>query len=378
MLARSIRKKIEADLHKKVVVIAGPRQSGKTTMARSITNSFDYLNYDSIEDRELLLQKKWDRRKRLIIFDELHKMPKWKSWLKGVFDKEGVSPQLLVTGSARLNALRNVGDSLAGRYFYFRLHPFDLKEIIESDMRISVNEAMSRLLSVGGYPEPFLNGEINEYRRWRQGHLNVIIRQDLLDLEAVRDLRSIELLLQLLRTKVGSPVSINALANDLHKDHKTIQRWLMLLEDLFVVFKVSPYSRNIARAVRKEPKYYFFDTGFVEGEACKLENLVACALLKESHFKADVEGRPYQLHFLKVKGGREIDFLMLPEDADESPVIVEVKQSDPEASANFKLFSPAFKGCRQIQLVADLRREFVTQNGVEVRRAADWLANFKI
>ncbi|PWU14567.1 MAG: ATPase, partial [Bdellovibrio sp.] len=346
---------------------------------RTLSQSYDYLNYDSIEDREMLGQRKWDRRKDLIIFDELHKMPRWKSWLKGIYDTEGIQPQILVTGSARLNALRKVGDSLAGRFFYFRLHPFDLKEVAASNMKITTQEAFSRLITVGGYPEPFLEGETSFYKRWRQTHLDVILRQDLLSLETVRDLASLEVLVQILRSKVGSPISINSIATDLQKDHKTVQRWLALLEELFVVFKVSPYSRDIARSVKKESKYYFFDSAFVAGDvSIKLENLVACALLKEAHFQTDVNGRPYQLYFLKVKGGREIDFLLKPEEEEDTALLLEVKRAESEASPHFKLFSSSFKRRHQVQLVADLKREFTTASGIQIAKAAEWLSDFKI
>ncbi|HWU42932.1 MAG TPA: ATP-binding protein, partial [Bdellovibrio sp.] len=345
-LARNIGPQILKDLSKKIVLIAGPRQCGKTTLSKSLKKNYDYFNYDNFDDRSDILARKWERKKDLIIFDELHKMPKWKSWLKGIYDKEGLNPALLVTGSARLNTFKKTGDSLAGRHFYFRLHPFDMKELTSAKLHMSHNEMFSRLMTVSGYPEPFLNGEIDDYRRWRQGHLDIILKQDLSDLESVKDIKSMEILVQLLRTKVGSGISANALANDLQKDPKTVQRWLGILEDLFVIFKVTPYAKDIARTVKKEPKYYFYDTGFVQGEdAQKLENLIACALLKESHFLMDVKGQPYNLHFLKIKGGREIDFVLVPEEKHAKATMIEVKWSDDEVSPNFKLFQGAFKNC---------------------------------
>jgi predicted AAA+ superfamily ATPase len=304
-------------------------------------------------------------------------MPKWKSWIKGIYDKEKNNPPILVTGSARLNALKKVGDSLAGRHFYLRLHPFDLKELASSNIKMSEEEIFSRLMTVGGYPEPFMNGDERDYRRWRQGHLDIIIKQDLAGLEQVRDLGSLEVLIQLLRTKVGSAISINALATDLQKDPKTVKRWLEILEDLFVIFKVPPYSKDISRAVKKEPKYYFYDTGFVQGDSAqRLENLVACSLLKECHFRTDVEGRPFNLFFLKVKGGREIDFAMIPESNEDCSQLIEVKWADSDASPNFKLFAPTFKNSQRVQLVQNLKREYVTTTGVEIRKASSWLCHF--
>lgn len=373
-IKRYLDEQVVKDLEKKMVLIAGPRQCGKTTLAKNLTKNFDYLNYDIIEDREMILKRKWDRNKNLIILDELHKMPKWKAWLKGIYDKENNKPAILVTGSARLNAFKKTGDSLAGRYYYFRLHPFDMKELIQSKYPLSEEEIFQRLMSVGGYPEPFVLGDENEYRRWRQTHLDMIIRQDLADIEQVRDLKSVELLVQILRSKVGSGISINSLATDLQKDPKTIQRWLGILEDLFVIFRVSPHSKDISRGIKKESKYYFYDNGFVQGDlAHKLENLVACALLKECHYLTDVQGRPYSLHLLKVKGGREIDFVMVPEDKADVTTLVEVKWGDAEVSKNFKLFEGIFKKVRKFQLVQNLEREYVSEDGVEVRKASSWL-----
>ena len=378
-IPRRIENRVLKDLSKKIVIVAGPRQCGKTTFAKGLNPSFDYLNYDNLDDRASLLQRQWDREKDLIIFDELHKMPKWKSWLKGIYDKESQGSSLLATGSARLNAFRKTGDSLAGRHFYFHLHPFDLKELSLANFRMSEAEMFSRMMTVGGYPEPFLNGETANYKRWRQGHVDTILRQDLADLEQVRDLRSVEVLVQLLRTKVGSGISVNALATDLQKDPKTVLRWLGILEDLFVVFRLNPYFKDIARAVKKEPKYYFYDTGLVQGDdAQKLENLVACALLKECHYLSDAEGRIYTLSFMKVKGGREIDFVLVPEEKTDQALLVEVKWGDADVSPNFKLFQDVFKNCAKIQLVQNLKREYVSAQGVQVRKASSWLCDFSV
>lgn len=378
-IKRSIEKQVATDLKKKMVLIAGPRQCGKTTMALSLDKNIEYLNYDNLDDRAFILQRKWDRKKPIILFDELHKMPNWKNWLKGIYDKEKNGPALLVTGSARLNAFRKMGDSLAGRYFYFRLHPFDMKELMQAKIRMSEEEIFRRLLTVGGYPEPFINGNEADYRRWRQTHIEMILRQDVSDLEQVKDIRSLEILVQILRGKVGAAVSINSIANDLQKDHKTIQRWLGILEDLFVIFKVLPYSKDIERSVKKEPKYYFYDTGLVEGDdSQKLENLVACALLKEAHYLNDVQGRPYSLFFLKIKGGKEIDFLLWPEVKTDPSLMAEVKLSESDTSPNFNLFLSHFPKTKKVQLVQNLNKEYVSEKGIEVRKASSWLKDFEL
>ncbi len=376
---RSIKKQVLKDLSKKIVILSGPRQCGKTTFAKNLKDQFDYLNYDSYEDRSQILKLNWDRSKDLIIFDELHKMPKWKSWLKGIYDKEGVKPNVLVTGSARLDIIKKMGDSLAGRHYYFHLHPFDIKELVENGYKKNPEYILAKIMKTSGFPEPFLNEDEKEYRRWRQGHLDIIIKQDLIDFELVKDVHSIQLLVEQLRSRVGSGVSINALAIDLHKDPKTIQRWLNILEDLFVIFKLTPYTEDIARSLKKEPKYYFYDCAMVEGdEGTKLENAIACALLKETHRLLDVEGIATKLYYLKVKGGREIDFLVHPEDKKMQSVMIESKWSDPEASKNFRLFESSFKKPKKIQLVQNLKRDFDTSAGVKVLKASEWLAEMKL
>ena len=258
-MERHLKHDIEQALSKKVVLLTGPRQCGKTTLAKNLYSDFDYFNYDAAEDRLALKNKSWDRQKSLVIFDELHKMKEWKRWIKGVYDKEGISPHLLVTGSAKLDTYRKVGDSLAGRYFQYRLYPFDLKEIMKRDSVHSSTEIFERLCNCSGFPEPFLEGSETYYKRWRRTHLDIILRQDLLDMQAVRDIQAIETLVHLLKSRVGSSVSYANLARDLGRDINTIKRWLLLLENLYVIFRVTPYHKNIARALLKEPKYYFFD-----------------------------------------------------------------------------------------------------------------------
>ena len=376
-ITRSIENALKADLQKKIVILAGPRQCGKTTLSKSILKNYEYLNYDIIEDRTQILNREWNRQKDLIIFDEIHKMPKWKSWLKGIYDKEGITPPILVTGSARLDAFKKTGDSLAGRHLYYRLHPFDLKEISSKNIYKTPEAALKKMFEVGGYPEPFLTGDISFYKKWRRGHLDLILKQDLIDFQTVRDIQSIQILVELLRSKVGSGISVNALATDLGKDPKTVQKWLNIIEDLFIVFKVSPYSKDISRSLKKEPKYYFYDTGLVDGdESIKLENIVACSLLKEVHKLMDCDGIEYQLNYLKVKGGKEIDFLVLPKEKGLRPIMIEVKLGQADASPNFKVFESSLKKPVKIQLVQNLKRTFQTAEGIEVTQCSDWLSDF--
>lgn len=365
---------IAKDLSEKIVILTGARQSGKTTLSKQINPSYDYLNYDSADNRVMMSQKSWDRKKSIIIFDELHKMKGWKRWLKGVYDTEGIPPQLLVTGSARLDTYKKMGDSLAGRYFQFRLHPIDLKEGIKYYSN-DVDQVFKQLWECSGFPEPFVRGDSTFYRRWRRSHLDIILRQDLIDLYTGHDIKSIETLVVLLKNRIGSSVSYSNLARDLQRDPNTIKRWLQLLEDLYIIFRVTPYHKKIARSLLKEPKYYFYDFVYAEEEGARLENLVACSLLKEIQFIEDTLGLDASLHYLRTKDGKEIDFLICIE---KKPThIIEVKWSDDSPATGFTYFQKYFHPLKKIQLVKNLQREKTFPDGLEIRRI-NWLANYDL
>ncbi len=376
-MKRYLEKYILKDLKKKIVLLTWPRQTGKTTLSKMLMTGYDYFNYDSSEDRLGLIKKSWDRSKDLIIFDELHKLKNWKSWLKGIYDTEGVLPAIIVTGSANLDSYRKAGDSLAGRFFQFRLHPLDLKEIRNILQPKNLDAELDKLLDTGGFPEPFLDGDLLFYNRWKKSHLDVIIKQDLIDIENVQQITSIETLIQLLRKRVGSPVSYSSLARDLQCSDKTIKRWLIILENMYVVFRVSPFHKNITRSILKTPKFYFYDTGQVVGDyGVKLENLVACALQKEIHYLEDCYGKEKYLYYLKNKDGREVDFCIAGNQNPE--LLVEVKLSDDNASPNFNVFQKYFPKAKMVQIVKDIKREKTFPNGVEVRSASRWLSRLSL
>ncbi len=374
-MERYLNAALTEDLGHKILLLTGPRQVGKTTLSKMLHSDYQYINYDLAEHRLLFKEKSWDRQKALVIFGELHKMEHWKAWLKGIYDVEGLPPALLVTGSAKLAVFRKVGDSLAGRHFQFRLHPLDLKEALAFS-GLDRDESFTRLMSLGGFPEPFLKGTRRFYNRWKRSHVDLILKQDLLTLSAVRDIQSIETLIELLRARVGSPVSGNSLARDLQKSPNTIQHWLKLLEDLYVIFKVTPFHKNIARALLKEPKYYLHDNGMVQGDhGIKLENLVACALLKEIHRAQDVDGEDFALHYIRNKDWQEIDFLVTREKQPHQ--LIEVKWKDDSLSPNFKKFLVK-EPLGRVQVVGDLAQNKSFPGGERIESAKDFLAEFSL
>ncbi len=371
---RDLASLLQRDIGKKIVIVTGPRQSGKTWLATHLDESTEYLSFDDSDHRQLIRERTWDRRAKLLVLDELHKMPQWKSYLKGVYDVEGMPPGIVVTGSARLSLHRRTGESLAGRFFQYRLHPFDVREL---GNQMDPRQVLERILLTGGFPEPFLHENTDFYLRWRRSHLDVILRQDLLDLVTVSDIKSLELLVDLLRERVGSPISSTSLGRDLQKDPKTIKRWLEILEELYVIFPVRPWHRNIARAVLKEPKYYFFDTGQVaDRPGMRLENAVACSLLKALHYAEDTDGRFRSLAYIRTRDGKEIDFALVQDG--KVTHLIEVKEQETKLSPSFVLVQNVFSDAVRVQLVRTAKREMTWPTGEELREAASYLASLDL
>jgi uncharacterized protein len=374
-MKRYLENKLYPDLKEKIVFLSGPRQVGKTFLSKSLNLTQAYLNFDSGQDRKIIMNEEWARNVELVIFDELHKMKNWKSWVKGIYDTEGLPPSILVTGSARLETYKKSGDSLAGRYFSYRLHPLSVKEVCLY-LGMEADTAIQLILLTGGFPEPFLKGTAAYAKRWRKSHLNTMIREDLLDLEKIRDIKSIELLIDLLRTRVGATVSYSSLARDLQVSGPTIKHWISVLESLFVIFRITPFHKNIARSILKEAKYYFYDTGAVIGDTgAKLENLAACAFLKELHFIEDTTGSRIALHYLRDKEKREVDFLLL---VDDNPVfLVEAKVGDDSFSPPLFRYHNYFPSAEAVQIVLNLRKP-KEKNRVKMEAAAGFLRDFTL
>ena len=372
---------LKKDLMDKILIISGPRQSGKTTLAKMLFSKHDYLNYYDTENRLYIDNKQWDRRQKYIIFDEFHIKKNWKRWLKALFEKEGIPPGIVVTGSAKLEAFRRTGDSLAGCFFSYRLHPFDLKEVCQfhntGKKKESKEIILERLLNFGGFPEPYFKSNAVFYNRWRRSHTESILREDIRELQSIQSLTDFQTLLELLKMRVGSCINYESLSRDIGRDGKTIKHWLTILENFYVIFKFLPYYKKINKSLLKQPKYYFYDTGLIKDRGAAFENLVACSLLKENHFLEDCYGETRGLYYLKNKDQREIDFLVTK---DHQPVaMIEAKLTDSFLSPHFKIFAKQLpSNIRKIQLVKDLKIETTFPGKYEIRKASHWLSTIDI
>lgn len=355
---RYIAPYILQDLTKKMVFVGGPRQVGKTTLAQAILSSNypsgRYLNWDYDEDRQDILRKQWSADQKLLVFDELHKFPRWKNWIKGIYDVSHESHSFLIAGSARLDVYRRGGDSLMGRYHYWRLHPFTLDEAPQG---ISQKEAYQRLMTVGGFPEPFLDGDERSARRWRRERFDRVLREDIRDLEPVRNIQLLGMFLDILRNRVGGLITLSNLAGDIQISPKTAKSWLEVLEKMYLVFSVRPYTKSLPRAVLKPPKVYFFDNGDVIGdEGARFENLIATSLLKRLHYLEDRDGYRYELRYIRDKEGREVDFVIVKDGKIEE--LIEAKYSDETISRSLVYYAERLKPPKATQIVANLRRPF--------------------
>ena len=364
---------VASDLERKMVLLTGPRQVGKTTLCRQLMAAFEpaqYLNWDVLADRAVLQRQSWSPRSRLLAMDEIHKMPDWKNWLKGVVDGRAPGQALLVTGSARMETWRQSGDSLAGRYLSFRLHPIYVREWCEQQGGTPI-QALERLMQRGGFPEPCLAESAQDAERWRQQYFTDLIREDVLEFSRLHEINTMRLFVELLRERVGSPVSLASIARDLAVSPVMLKRYLDILQALYIVFTVQPWHRNVARAILQTPKVYFFDTGLVRGDdGIRLENAVAAMLLKHVHFQQDAQGKPAGLHYIRTKDGAEVDFALSEGDA--LTHLIECKLADNTVHRSLAGFAAKFPQAQAVQLVRDLRQEEF-RTSVQIVDAARWL-----
>ena len=336
---RYLESPIAPVLSRKMIFIGGPRQVGKTTLALGLFGKGAdethpaYFNWDDPRAAARLRRLELPPGESLLVLDEIHKYARWRNLVKGIYDTEKSRRRIVVTGSARLDYYRKGGDSLANRYRYFRLHPFSLRELNPSPTKSD----LETLLRFGGFPEPLFQQDEREHRIWKRDRVARVVRDDLRDLEQVREISLVEQLVDLLPARVGSPLSIKSLREDLEVDYKTVERWLTILENLYLCFRISPFGPPKVRAVKKERKLYLWDWSMTPEGGPRFENLVASQLLKYCHFVEDSEGYTMELRFLRDTDKREVDFVVL---RDRKPLFaVECKSGERGVSPAIRYFA---------------------------------------
>ena len=314
----------------KMVFLGGPRQVGKTTFAKSFLDAKStqgYLNYDNFKDKKTIITGEFPKNQKLIIYDEVHKFARWRNLIKGIYDVHKEDFNIVVTGSARLDLYRKGGDSLLGRYEYYRLHPFSINE---TDCKVN------DLLRLSGFPEPLFSGSEKVWRKWQNERIQKIIHEDINSLEKVKEITLLDLLIENLPSKVGSPLSLKSLREDLEVSHDAVKNWLEIFDKMYLTFRISPFGSPKIRAVKKEQKIYFYDWSYCNELGARFENLVASHLLKFCHYIEDSEGYKMELRFIRDTDKREIDFVVLK---DKKPLFaVECKSGDKNLSPHINYY----------------------------------------
>lgn len=364
---RYLAKQVEKDLTKKMVFVGGPRQVGKTTMAKSLLSKQNscYLNWDITKDREAILREELPDTD-LLVFDEIHKYKNWRNYLKGLFDQFGKKKKILVTGSAMLDYYRRGGDSLQGRYHYLRLNPLSVAEL-----NIKNNKELESLFNLSGFPEPFFSGSETEAKRWSREYRARLIQEDLVKLETIHNLGTLELFMINLPRLVGSPLSINACREDLQVSHSTVSNWLKIFEHLYAIVRIAPFGSPHVRAVKKEQKHYHYDWTLIEDRGARFENLVAIHLLKWIQFEEDTKARNLELRYFRDIDGREVDFIITE---DQIPIVaIECKLNDHDIAQGLKYFKNKFPQCECWQLSMLGNKDYLSPLGIRVCPATKFL-----
>ncbi len=330
--------------NRQMIFLSGPRQVGKTTTSRSLQGKFTYANWDNQSDRLAITRgpEKFLNQFELnpnisegagIIFDEIHKYSKWKTFLKGYFDSYGENFKTIVTGSARMNIFKRGGDSLMGRYFLYRMHPLSLREVVTSKLgKSEINKPVKipkstfeQLLEYGGFPEPFLKNDRRFYNKWKKLRLEQFFYEDLRDLTNVQEVGQIQILASLLENMSGQLINYSTLAREINVTVDTIRRWIGILDQMYYLYLVRPWFRNVPKSLRKQPKIYLWDWSILNDKGARNENFVASHLLKAVHFWNDIGFGDYDLYYLRDKMKREVDFLITKQS--QPWILIEVKSS---------------------------------------------------
>jgi predicted AAA+ superfamily ATPase len=393
-MKRYLDEYIKEDLETKMVFLGGPRQVGKTTVAKNFLEKFfetgRYFNWDSFTDRKEIEQSRFSPEDELIILDEIHKFRDWKNFVKGLYDTRKDTHSFFITGSARLDLYQKGGDSLMGRYHYYRLHPFSVAEMLGENFeveqflkekRLSFKQVhlktetaqlmFNELFTKGGFPEPLFDKNIRNQLRWSADRKRRLIQEDIRDVSFVKMISDFEKLVLLLPEKIGSLFSFRSLSEDISVSQPTIKDWMQILENFYYIFRLSPFASSQIKSLKKEQKVFLWDYSEVENEGSRFENLVASHLLKWVHFLQDTFGLNISLHYLRDKEKREVDFCIVWDG--KIFMAIEVKLSDTSVSKHLKYFQKKMDIPCSFQVVKKSGVDF-ENDGVRVMSAEKFLS----
>ena len=361
---------------RQMAFISGPRQVGKTTVGRQGADA--YINWDDVEDRQLVLDGprrvaevlRLDRLAAappIVLFDELHKYPRWKQFLKGFFDTYGARVRIAVTGSSRLDVYRRGGDSLMGRYFAYRMHPFSVAEVADQTLPSArvlrepmplADEDFEALWRFGGFPDPYLRRDVRFERRWRSLRLRQLVREDVRDLTQIQQLDQLDAMVRLLVEQSATQLVFKNVANHARVTVDTARRWVATLSDLHLGFIVRPWFRNVSRSLRKEPKWYVRDWAAVSHPGRRAETFIAAHLLKAVEGWTDLGLGDFELGYLRDKQKREVDFVVVRDG--EPWFLVEAKADDARPGPALEYFQQQVDAPFAFQVA--VRPAYVDQN----------------
>ena len=392
-----IWKKLSSD--KSMIFISGPRQSGKTTLSRMISDNFAnklYFNYDMILNKQKLVNdplffEKLDRKDNttpLIIFDEIHKYSNFKNYLKGIIDQFSQDYKFLVLGSGRLDTYQKGSDSLPGRYFQFRLFPFTISELSQNNINIDnflgnplncinskdYSQTWFDLAEYSGFPEPYIKSTKQFFIRWSNTYHKQVIQDDILSMKEVRKLDKLEMLFSILPYKISSPLSLDNLAQDIQVSFNAVKSWIDIFESLFLVFRISPWTKKINRSLSKEKKLYLYNYAIITDPAKKFENMVALELYQATTNWSNLGYGNFSLHYIRNKEKQEVDFLIA--DKFQPILLVETKFNDVNPTPSLIKFQNILN-VPSIQLVNKkeiYRIQSYQQNKILIITASKWLS----
>ncbi|MBU4589602.1 MAG: ATP-binding protein [Candidatus Omnitrophica bacterium] len=319
MIRRILHQKcVEFSRQYPVVTITGPRQSGKTTLAKACFPQKPYVNLEEPDKRKLAIEDPRGFLENLptgAVLDEIQRAPQLSSYIQSIVDSSSQKGMFIFTGSQQFEITQSISQSLAGRTALIKLLPFNLKELGSKKQYKSLDD----LLIKGFYPRVYK--ENLKPHNFYMNYFEAYVQRDLRQLSQIENLHVFEKFVRILATRTGQLLNYNSLANDVGVSQPTIRKWISLLEASYIIFLLPPFFRNIGKRLIKTPKIYFYDVGLaaylLEIENAKqlkshplrgnlFENLIITEFLKARFNQAKTSN----LYFYRDRTGNEIDLVL--------------------------------------------------------------------